>query len=35
VFGEEIIAGISFNPAIFEEIVMMKNLPSTQAHSIE
>lgn len=32
---EESIPGISFHPAIFEEVVMMKNLLSTQSGGIE
>lgn len=33
--GEESIVGISCHPAIFEEVVMMKNLLSAQADGIE
>ena len=33
--GEESIAGISFDPAIFEEVVMMKNLLSARSEGTE
>lgn len=33
--GEESIAGISFHPAIFEEVVMTKNLLSVRSDGVE
>ena len=33
--GEESIPGISFHPAIFEEVITMKNLLSAQVDGIE